>query len=31
MAGEDRAANGKVRLFYEENGVLTLLKDHRPA
>src|SRR5262245_8718145 len=30
-AGEDRAANSKVRLFYDEDGVLTLLQDYRPA
>lgn len=28
---EALAAEDRVRLFYDENGALTLLKDYRPA
>jgi hypothetical protein len=31
MAGEELAVTRHVRLFYEEDGALTLLKDYRPA
>jgi len=30
MTGEELAANRHVRLFYDEGGALTLLKDYRP-
>src|SRR5262245_50758330 len=31
MAGEELAARQRVRLYYEEDAVVTLLKDYRPT